>query len=122
MAGQGLTPSRRPAGVSFPLSTSGEGDVERSETGGEATCYTGAMKRLRYKPYVDEKARWPEQGRVILAQYDVDSVVVYQAYSERIGHAAARQGRLDVAGFSLERMSRGLRLRFGGRDRGGEVA
>ncbi len=63
------------------------------------------MKRLRYKPYIDEKARWPAEGRAILAQYDDDSVVVYQAFSERIGHAAARQGRLDVAGFSLERMS-----------------
>jgi hypothetical protein len=63
------------------------------------------MKRLRYKPYVDQKARWPGEGRAILAQYDDDSVVVYQAYSERIGHAAARQGRLDVPGFSLERMS-----------------
>lgn len=63
------------------------------------------MKRLRFKPYIDQKEKWPDQGRVILAQYDDQSVVVYQAYTGQIGKAAARQGTLAVPGFSFERMS-----------------
>lgn len=63
------------------------------------------MKHLIYKPYVDEKARWPDRGRVILAQYDEDSIVVYQAFNRQIGHYAAGHGRLDAPGFDPERMS-----------------
>lgn len=47
---------------------------------------------LRTEPYLYQKARWPQQGRVILAQYDADSIVVYQAYRPAIGHFAAQQG------------------------------
>lgn len=63
------------------------------------------MKRLKLKPYIDQKASWPEQGRVILAQYDDETIVVYQAYSEKIGHRAAQEGHLLVPGFDLDRMS-----------------
>ncbi len=63
------------------------------------------MKRLRVKPYPDESTRWPEQGHVILAQYDAETVVVYQAYSRATGHWVAQRGRLGGPGFSLDRMS-----------------
>ena len=43
------------------------------------------MKRLRPKPYIDQKEKWPTKGHVILAQYDNDAVVVYQAYSRTMG-------------------------------------
>ncbi len=42
------------------------------------------------EPYLDQKGRWPSQGRHILAQFDDESVVVYQAYNSAIGHYAAR--------------------------------
>ncbi len=63
------------------------------------------MTHLRLKPYDDERARWPDRGRVILAQYDADSVVVYQAYPPKIAAYAAEHGRLGGPGFSFDRMS-----------------
>ena len=44
------------------------------------------------EPYLAQKDRWPESGRHILAQFDAESVVVYQAYNQAIGHFAARNG------------------------------
>ncbi len=68
--------------------------------------YTCPMqKQLRYTPYIDQAKRWPDQGRVILAQYDDDCVVVYQAYRKSIGRAAAAQNTLAVDGFRMDRMS-----------------
>jgi hypothetical protein len=56
------------------------------------------------KPYTTQVAPWPRSGRHILAQFDSESVVVYQAYSLAIGHFAARHGYFG-GGFSLSRMS-----------------
>ena len=60
--------------------------------------------RLVTEPYLDQKVRWPASGRHILAQFDAESVVVYQAYRPEIGHFAARN---DYFGgeFSMSRMS-----------------
>ena len=44
------------------------------------------------EPYTTQVARWPRSGRHILAQFDAESVVVYQAYNPAIGHFAARHG------------------------------
>ena len=60
--------------------------------------------RLITEPYLAQQARWPRSGRRILAQYDADSVVVYQAYNPAIGHFAARYGYLG-GGFGMGRMS-----------------
>jgi hypothetical protein len=38
--------------------------------------------------YLAQVARWPARGRHILAQYDADSIVVYQAYRPNIGRWA----------------------------------
>jgi hypothetical protein len=54
--------------------------------------------------YTTQKARWPTSGRHILAHFDAESVVVYQAYSPAIGHFAAHHGYFG-GGFSLGRMS-----------------
>lgn len=62
------------------------------------------MTHLRIKPYVDERARWPERGRVILAQYDADAVVVYRACPPETAAYAVEHGRLGGAGFSFDRM------------------
>jgi Domain of unknown function (DUF4291) len=56
------------------------------------------------EPYLDQASRWPSSGRHILAQFDAESVVVYQAYNTGIGHFAARSGYFG-GGFSLDRMS-----------------
>jgi hypothetical protein len=49
--------------------------------------------------------RWPKEGKHILAQYNSDYVVVYQAYCPSIGYEAASQGHFLGGGFSLNRMS-----------------
>jgi hypothetical protein len=56
------------------------------------------------EPYLAQQARWPVSGRHILAQFDAESVVVYQAYRPEIGHFAARHRHFG-GGFSLGRMS-----------------
>jgi hypothetical protein len=47
---------------------------------------------------------WPRDGRHILAQYDDETVVVYQAYCPAIGRHAADHGTFG-GGFSYARMS-----------------
>jgi hypothetical protein len=59
---------------------------------------------LQPEPYLSQEERWPATGRHILAQYDDQSVVVYQAYRPAIGHFAARHGFFGGE-FSLTRMS-----------------
>lgn len=59
---------------------------------------------LRTRPYRDQDRAWPAQGRHILAQFDDETVVVYQAYRSAIGQFAVRHGYFGGA-FSLSRMS-----------------
>src|SRR5499426_1049255 len=54
--------------------------------------------------YRAQVVRWPRAGRHILAQFDGDSIVVYQAYRPAIGRFAAEQGYLGGE-FSFTRMS-----------------
>jgi Domain of unknown function (DUF4291) len=56
------------------------------------------------EPYLAQNDRWPESGRHILAQFDAESVVVYQAYNPAIGHFAARNGYFG-GGFGMSRMT-----------------
>lgn len=42
--------------------------------------------------YLTQAARWPRAGRQILAQYDEESVVLYQAYRPSIGRFAVSHG------------------------------
>lgn len=62
------------------------------------------MTSLRLESFRAQDARWPTSGRHVLAQFDADSVVVYQAYRPAIGHFAAAHGYFGGA-FSLGRMS-----------------
>jgi hypothetical protein len=59
---------------------------------------------LKTEPYSRQVERWPKEGRVILAQYDEGSVVVYQAYRSSIGRFAA-ENRYFGGDFSLSRMT-----------------
>ena len=61
--------------------------------------------KLRLKPYADQKKRWPDRGRVIVAQYDAETVVVYQAYRPSIAQAAVDQQKFGGGGYSFDRMS-----------------
>ena len=55
--------------------------------------------------YIEQKTKLPKIGRFILAQFDEEGVIVYQAYRPEIGHFAATHGYLGGEHFSLTRMS-----------------
>ncbi len=61
------------------------------------------MKLLK-EPYLNQASKWPKTGRHILAQFDENTVVVYQAYRPAIGLFAAEHGYFGGE-FSLNRMS-----------------
>jgi hypothetical protein len=56
------------------------------------------------EPYPDQAARWPQEGRHILAQFDDHTILVYQAYRPEIGRYAA-ENRTFGGPFSYSRMS-----------------
>ncbi|WP_295820234.1 DUF4291 domain-containing protein [uncultured Deinococcus sp.] len=59
---------------------------------------------LRTQPFTAQSARWPAQGRHILAQFDTEHIVVYQAYRPEIASYTVKNGRFG-GGFSFSRMS-----------------
>ncbi len=59
---------------------------------------------LPTEPYTVQVQRWPKAGRHILAHFDADSIVVYQAYNPAIGRYAVEHGRFGGP-FSFTRMS-----------------
>lgn len=59
---------------------------------------------LRTEQYLKQLKCWPVTGRHILAQFDANTVVVYQAYRPAIGHFAAQHQRFGGE-FSFDRMS-----------------
>lgn len=54
--------------------------------------------------YLDQRERWPSSGRHILAGFDEETILVYQAYAPATGSFAVSHGRFG-AGFSYNRMS-----------------
>jgi hypothetical protein len=56
------------------------------------------------EPYSEQVEVWPKEGRHILAQYDDDTIIVYQAYRPTIGRYAAEHGAFG-GDFSYSRMS-----------------
>ncbi|HXJ14883.1 MAG TPA: DUF4291 domain-containing protein [Candidatus Limnocylindrales bacterium] len=56
------------------------------------------------EPYLKQANRWPVSGKHILAQFDTDSIVVYQAYRPAIGLFAAKNQQFGGE-FSFSRMS-----------------
>ncbi|WP_239443960.1 DUF4291 domain-containing protein [Pseudoalteromonas sp. McH1-42] len=59
---------------------------------------------IRCESYHAQLARWPKEGKVILAQHDEKSVTVYQAYNQSIGQYAARHQTFG-GDFSFTRMT-----------------
>lgn len=60
--------------------------------------------KLILEPYVEQRVRWPQTGKHILAQFDESSIVVYQAYRPEIAAFAVEHQRFGGT-FSFERMS-----------------
>ena len=60
--------------------------------------------RLITEPYLNQVSKWPKAGRHILAQYDDQSIVVYQAYRPAIGNFAASNSYFGGE-FELDMMS-----------------
>ena len=60
---------------------------------------------LETEAYLAQAARWPASGRHVLAQFDDEKVVVYQAYRPSIGEYAAEHGHFGGPDFSFSRMS-----------------
>lgn len=59
---------------------------------------------LETSPYANQMLRWPDAGRHILAQYDDETIIVYQAYRPEIGNFAGKNGYFGGE-FSYSRMS-----------------
>lgn len=60
---------------------------------------------LELADYLSQRDAWPQEGQVILAQFDEDSVVVYQAFNAVTAAYAVEHQRLGGPRYSLERMS-----------------
>lgn len=60
--------------------------------------------KLKTGRYVEQELTWPQSGRHVMAQFDAESIVVYQAYKPEIGLWAAREGHFGGE-FSYSRMS-----------------
>ena len=60
--------------------------------------------KLKIESYLTQKEKLPQTGRHIVAQFNTEAVVVYQAYRPAIGCFAADRGYFGGE-FSLERMS-----------------
>jgi hypothetical protein len=63
-----------------------------------------ATTPLAVAPYVEQMKTWPQDGRHILAHYDDETIVVYQAYSPAIGRFAVHNGYFGGE-FKYSRMS-----------------
>jgi Domain of unknown function (DUF4291) len=59
---------------------------------------------LQTSSYLKQSQQWPESGRHILAQFDDDTIIVYQAYRPAIGLFAAEHGYFG-GDFKYTRMS-----------------
>lgn len=60
--------------------------------------------KINMEKYLDQKERWPKSGRHIMAHYDDESIIVYQAYRPSIGAFAIENQRVG-GDFSFNRMS-----------------
>ena len=60
--------------------------------------------KLLTEPYLKQVIRWPQTGCHILAQFDRECIVVYQAFSPVIGNFALKHGYFGGE-FKLSRMS-----------------
>jgi hypothetical protein len=60
---------------------------------------------LPTQPYTEQLCSWPSEGQHILACYDENTILVYQAYQPLIGRYALEHGCFGGESFSYSRMS-----------------
>ena len=60
--------------------------------------------KIKTKLYIEQQKDWPQTGQHIMAQYNEESVIVYQSYRPEIGLYAAKNQCFGGA-FSLDRMT-----------------
>ena len=60
---------------------------------------------LELADYLTLRETWPKDGRVVLAQFDEDSIVVYQAFNAVTAAFAVEHQRLGGPRYSFDRMS-----------------
>jgi hypothetical protein len=60
---------------------------------------------LSLRPYPEQATSWPPSWRHILAHFDDETIVLYQAYRPSIGRWAVEHGQLGGPEFSYTRMS-----------------
>ena len=60
---------------------------------------------INLKKYKDQKLFWPDSGCHILANYNEDSIVVYQAFSPSIADYAVRLQRFGGPDYKVTRMT-----------------
>ncbi|VXB80386.1 conserved hypothetical protein [Flavobacterium sp. 9AF] len=60
--------------------------------------------KIKLKKYKEQIIEWPKEGYHIMAQYDLEKIIVYQSYRNEIGHFAAKNQFFGGA-FSLDRMT-----------------
>lgn len=60
--------------------------------------------KLQINNYEDQVKEWPKEGYHLMAQYDDEKIIVYQAYRPDIGHFAAKNQYFGGA-FSMTRMT-----------------
>ena len=63
------------------------------------------MITLRLKDYDSQESEWPKKGRHILAQYDDDTIVVYQAFKPEIAEWAIKNQKFGGLCYNFNRMS-----------------
>eukprot|EP00029_Vermamoeba_vermiformis_P012521 TRINITY_DN7351_c0_g1_i1.p1 TRINITY_DN7351_c0_g1~~TRINITY_DN7351_c0_g1_i1.p1 ORF type:complete len:168 (-),score=0.65 TRINITY_DN7351_c0_g1_i1:298-801(-) len=62
-------------------------------------------RTLETEKYEDQLKIWPEEGRHILAHYDEDTVVVYQAFKPNIAKYAVENQKFGGPNYSETRMT-----------------
>lgn len=60
---------------------------------------------INYENYLKQESSLPHEGRNIIGQYDDDSIVVYQAYNNKIADYAIQHQTFGGAAFSYNRMT-----------------
>jgi hypothetical protein len=81
-------------------------DGNRKRTDLENTVKETASRPLSLNlcPYIEQESAWPASGRHIMAQFDSESIIVYQAYRPSIAEFAVEHQKFG-GDFSYARMS-----------------
>ncbi|KAJ5074062.1 hypothetical protein M0811_00690 [Anaeramoeba ignava] len=64
------------------------------------------MQNIPVELYKEQIKTWPEKGKHIMANYDEESVIVYQAFNKEIAEGAVKNNEFkEENGYSLSRMT-----------------